>query len=132
MERVRRQDGVEPTPEEALAWATRNGYRALGIPDGGWLGPGNLADLIVVDLRRAHLTPALRVVSCFVHQGQAGDVEAVMVGRPVAHARRPRADARRARAARRGRPGRRGARGARLFEERPDLPPSPGLDLRPS
>jgi hypothetical protein len=40
MERVRRQDGVEPTPEEALAWATRNGYRALGVPDGGWLGPG--------------------------------------------------------------------------------------------
>ena len=33
MERVRRQDGVEPTPEAALAWATRNGYRALGVPD---------------------------------------------------------------------------------------------------
>jgi 5-methylthioadenosine/S-adenosylhomocysteine deaminase len=33
----------------------------------------------MIDLRRAHLVPLLRVVSCFVHQGQARDVEAVMV-----------------------------------------------------
>src|SRR5256886_13610770 len=76
MERVRRQDGRRPTPEEALTWATRNGYRALGVPDGGWLAPGNRADLIMVDLRAPHFTPALRVVSCFVHQGMASDVEA--------------------------------------------------------
>jgi 5-methylthioadenosine/S-adenosylhomocysteine deaminase len=79
MERVRRQDGRHPTPEQALLWATRHGYRALGIGDGGWLAAGNKADLIVVDLRRAHLVPLLRVVSCFVHQGQARDVEGVMV-----------------------------------------------------
>jgi 5-methylthioadenosine/S-adenosylhomocysteine deaminase len=79
MERVRRADGRHPTPEAALRWATRNGYRALGMPDGGWLAPGNRADLIVVDFRRPHLTPGLRPVSCFVHQGQAADVEAVMV-----------------------------------------------------
>ena len=37
MERIRREDGRSPTPEQALRWATRNGYRALGVPDGGWL-----------------------------------------------------------------------------------------------
>src|SRR5256712_7278356 len=79
MERVRRADGRQPTPEQALTWATRNGYRALGVPDGGWLSPVNRADFILVDFRRPHLTPALRVVSCFVHQGLASDVEAVMV-----------------------------------------------------
>jgi 5-methylthioadenosine/S-adenosylhomocysteine deaminase len=79
MERVRRQDGRQPTPEEVFVWATRHGYRALGIADGGWLGPGNKADLIIIDVHRAHLVPLLRVVSCFVHQGQARDVEAVMV-----------------------------------------------------
>jgi 5-methylthioadenosine/S-adenosylhomocysteine deaminase len=79
MERVRRQDGRQPTPEQVLTWATRHGYRALGIADGGWLAPGNKADLIMIDVRRAHLVPLLRVVSCFVHQGQARDVEAVMV-----------------------------------------------------
>ena len=126
MERVRRHDGRQPTPEHALGWATRNGYRALGVADGGWLAPGNRADLIVVDFRRAHLTPALRVISTFVHQGQAADVEAVMVdgrwlmrnGRVltldeptlVAEADRIARDAWR-----------------RLFEERPTLARPPGM-----
>ena len=79
MERVRRQDGRQPTPEQVFTWATRQGYGAIGMSDGGWLAPGNKADLILVDLRRAHLVPLLRVVSCFVHQGQARDIEAVMV-----------------------------------------------------
>ena len=126
MERVRRHDGRRPTPEQALRWATRNGYRALGVADGGWLAPGNRADLIVVDLRRPHLTPALRVVSTFVHQGQAGDVEAVMVdGRWLMRERRVLAldepaivdqAASIARAAWR-----------RLFDARPELPRPPGM-----
>jgi 5-methylthioadenosine/S-adenosylhomocysteine deaminase len=128
MERVRREDGQRPTPEEALGWATRRGYHALGVNDGGWLAPGNRADLVLVDLRRAHLTPALRVVSCFVHQGQAGDVEGVMVdGRWLMRDGRVltvdeatlvrEADAIARRAWR------------RLFRERPDLAPPPGFDL---
>lgn len=79
MERVRRSDGRLPSPEEAFQWATSNGYRAMGIPDGGSLRVGNKADLIVVDTRRAHLVPTIRVVSTFVHQGQGRDVESVMV-----------------------------------------------------
>ena len=79
MERVRRSDGRLPSPEEAFQWATSNGYRALGIPDGGSLREGNKADLIIIDTRRAHLVPTIRVVSTFVHQGQGRDVESVMV-----------------------------------------------------
>jgi 5-methylthioadenosine/S-adenosylhomocysteine deaminase len=128
MERVRRNDGRRPTPEQALRWATTNGYRAMGIADGGSLEPGKKADLIMIDLERAHLVPRLRVASTFVHQGQARDVEAVMVdGRwlmrdgkvltvneevTVADAQ---AIAERA--------------WSRLFESRPDLTPPPGFDL---
>jgi 5-methylthioadenosine/S-adenosylhomocysteine deaminase len=79
MERVRREDGRHPTPERALRWATRNGYRAFGMPDGGWLAAGNKADLIMIDIERAHLVPMLRAVSNFVHNGQARDVQSVMV-----------------------------------------------------
>jgi 5-methylthioadenosine/S-adenosylhomocysteine deaminase len=128
MERVRRQDGRQPTPEDALVWATRNGYRALGVPDGGWLAPGNRADLIVIDLRKPHLTPALRVVSCFVHQGLASDVEAVMVdGRWLMRDGRvltldePAIVAEADRIAR--------AAWRRLFERRPELPRPPGFDF---
>jgi 5-methylthioadenosine/S-adenosylhomocysteine deaminase len=53
-----------------------NGRIAVGLA--AW-APGNKADLIIIDLRRPHLVPLLRVVSCFVHQGQAHDVEALMV-----------------------------------------------------
>src|SRR5216117_4053644 len=130
MERVRRRDGRQPTPEQALTWATRNGYRALGVPDGGWLAPGNRADLILVDLRKPHLTPALRVVSCFVHQGLPSDVEAVMVdGRWIMRNGRvltldePAIVAEAERVAR--------SAWARLFAERPDLKAPPGLDLSP-
>src|SRR6266850_4967624 len=128
MERVRRQDGRQPTPEDALVWATRNGYRALGIPDGGWLAPGNRADLILIDLRKPHLTPALRVVSCFVHQGQAADVESVMVdGRWIMRDRRVRTMDEGAIVAEADRIARTAWRD--LFARRPDLQRPPGFDF---
>jgi len=128
MERVRRQDGRRPTPEDVLTWATRNGYAALGIADGGWLAPGNRADLIVVDLRRPHLTPALRVVSDFVHNGQAGDVESVMVdGRWIMRDHRVLTLDETALVAEAERVAR--AAWSRLFAARPDLPRPPGLEL---
>ena len=52
---------------------------AFGMPDGGWLAAGNKADLIMIDTQRAHLVPMLRAVSNFVHNGQARDVQSVMV-----------------------------------------------------
>ena len=78
MERVRTADGRNPRPEEALRWATKNGYRALGLA-GGSIEAGNPADLIMVELRQAHLVPLMRVVSSFVHQGRASDIVAAMV-----------------------------------------------------
>jgi 5-methylthioadenosine/S-adenosylhomocysteine deaminase len=129
MERVRRQDGRRPAPEDVLTWATRNGYEALGVTDGGWLAPGNRADLIVVDLRRPHLTPALRVVSDIVHNGQGGDVESVMVdGRWIMRDHRvltldePAIVAEAEQIAR--------SAWSRLFAARPELPRPPGFDLR--
>jgi 5-methylthioadenosine/S-adenosylhomocysteine deaminase len=129
MERVRRRDGRQPTPERVLGWATRQGYRALDVPDGGWLAPGNRADLFVVDLQVPHLTPALRVVSDFVHNGQASDVHSVMVdGRWIMRDRRvltldePAVVAEAARVA--------PAAWARLFAARPEVPRPPGFDPR--
>src|SRR5262249_60786860 len=60
MERVRRQDGRRPTPEQAHRWATVNGYQAMGITDGGALVPGNKTDLIGIDVSGAPLAPGFR------------------------------------------------------------------------
>ena len=126
MERIRRADGRSPTPEQALRWATRNGYAAMGMPDGGWLAPGNKADLVMIRTDRPHLVPRLRLAATFVHQGQAADIDSVMVdgawvmrdGR-VLTMDEPRIVAEADRIARRA--------WARLFAERPDLAVPPGF-----
>jgi 5-methylthioadenosine/S-adenosylhomocysteine deaminase len=126
MERVRRADGRQPTPEQALRWATANGYRAMGIQNGGSLAPGNKADLIMVDLRRAHYVPVMRVVSDFVHQGQGRDVESVMVdGRWLMRDGVVLTMDEQHLVAEAERIGRRGWK--RLFDSRPDLTPPPGF-----
>ena len=45
----------------------------------GSLEVGKKADLIVLDARRPHLVPTLRIVSGWIRNGHAGDVESVMV-----------------------------------------------------
>jgi 5-methylthioadenosine/S-adenosylhomocysteine deaminase len=128
MERVRRQDGRSPTPEAVLRWATANGYRAAGVPDGGALVPGNRADLILVDLRRPHLVPLMRPVSSFVHQGQAGDISAVMVdGRWLMRDHKVLTIDEEATVAQAERVAQ--AAWQRLFAARPDLAPPAGLLL---
>ena len=79
LERVRRNDGNNPQPETALKWATADGYKAQGVFDGGVLKAGNRADLIVIDTARPHLIPFIRIIPAFIHNGQASDVESVMV-----------------------------------------------------
>jgi 5-methylthioadenosine/S-adenosylhomocysteine deaminase len=63
-----------------LECGTRTRAAALGLgTDVGSLEVAKKADLIVLDARRPHLVPALRIVSGWIHNGQAGDVESVMV-----------------------------------------------------
>src|SRR5262249_28254861 len=82
-ERISRNDanpGVRPQPEDMLEDATLGGARAVG--QGAPLGSlevGRKADLLVVDTLRAHLVPAGRIVSAWIHNGQPSDIESVMV-----------------------------------------------------
>jgi cytosine/adenosine deaminase-related metal-dependent hydrolase len=82
-ERIRRDDpfpGVRPQPEDVLEDATLGGAHALGQRTlVGSLEVGKKADLLVVDTRRAHLVPAGRFVSAWIHNGQPADIESVMV-----------------------------------------------------
>jgi 5-methylthioadenosine/S-adenosylhomocysteine deaminase len=82
-ERIRRDDakpGLRPQPEDVLEDATLGGARA--VRQGRLLGSlevGKKADLIVLDTQRAHLVPAGRIVSAWIHNGQPSDIESVMV-----------------------------------------------------
>jgi 5-methylthioadenosine/S-adenosylhomocysteine deaminase len=82
-ERIRRNDpvpGLQPQPEDILADATLGGSRAVHQETlVGSLEVGKKADLLVVDTLRAHLVPAGRIVSAWIHNGQGSDIESVMV-----------------------------------------------------
>src|SRR5882672_3266678 len=82
-ERIRRDDafpGVRPQPEDMLEDATLGGARAVQQrTQVGSLEVGKKADLLVVDTQRAHLVPAGRIVSAWIHNGQPSDIESVMV-----------------------------------------------------
>ena len=80
LERVRRNDQMDPQPEEVLEWASRGGAQILGLgQETGSLEVGKKADLFMINMMRPHLVPTLRIVSGFVHNGQASDVQSVMV-----------------------------------------------------
>jgi 5-methylthioadenosine/S-adenosylhomocysteine deaminase len=82
-ERISRKDpipGTRPQPEDVLEDATQGGARAVRQDKLlGSLEVGKKADLIVLDTQRAHLVPAGRIVSAWIHNGQPSDIESVMV-----------------------------------------------------
>ncbi len=83
MERVSRDDeipGTRPQPEDMLADNTQGGARAVGQAGViGMLEVGRKADLLVVNTRAAHLVPAGRFLSAWIHNGQPSDIESVMI-----------------------------------------------------
>lgn len=66
-----------------LRAATEVGASALPQPDLGRIAPGCLADLVAVDLGRAHLQPVRDPVKNLVWNATPADVELVMVGGDV-------------------------------------------------
>jgi 5-methylthioadenosine/S-adenosylhomocysteine deaminase len=63
-----------------LADATQGGARAVRQAAAlGVLEVGRKADLLVVDTLRAHIVPAGRILSAWIHNGQPSDIESVMV-----------------------------------------------------
>lgn len=63
-----------------LTMATRWGAEVLGLGDKiGSIEKGKLADIIMVDLKKPHLTPMYDIYSHIVYAAMASDVETVMV-----------------------------------------------------
>ena len=82
LQRVETLDPTVSHAEEALAMATREGARYLGV-DAGVLAPGKLADVVVVDIRGPHTTPRHRTVANLVYSARGSDVEMTIVGGEV-------------------------------------------------
>lgn len=82
MHRLADLDPGASSAAEALRIATVGGAEALQI-DAGRLAPGALADVIVLDTSRAHLTPVHDPRTALVYAARGGDVTMNIVGGKV-------------------------------------------------
>lgn len=67
------RDPLALLPRDVLAMATREGAKALGRQTGR-IAPGYVADLILVDFTRPHLTPCHSVMDNLVYAAHGSDV----------------------------------------------------------
>lgn len=67
------RDPLALLPQDVLAMATREGAKALGRQTGR-IAPGYVADLILVDFTRPHLTPCHSVTDHLVYAAHGSDV----------------------------------------------------------
>ncbi|MCY4372074.1 MAG: amidohydrolase [bacterium] len=82
MHRLADLDPGASSAAEALRVATAGGAGALGL-EAGRLVPGALADVIVLDTSRAHLTPIHDPLSALVYAARGSDVTMNIVGGQV-------------------------------------------------
>jgi len=77
LQKAHRWDQTVLPAAEALALATSEGAKALGI-DAGELAPGKLADIFLINLARPELTPHYNLASDLVYSANGGCVDTVI------------------------------------------------------
>ncbi len=82
-ERIRRTDehpGMLPQPEDIYEDASLGGARATQqTSTNGSLEVGKKADIIVLNTFKSYLVPSGRILSAWMHNGRASDVESMLV-----------------------------------------------------
>ena len=79
LQRVHTQVPTVSNGEEALELATRNGAEYMGV-EAGYLAPGRLADIAVVDLSQPYHAPRHRALASLVYAASPADVQYTIVG----------------------------------------------------
>ncbi|MDR2569085.1 MAG: amidohydrolase [Oscillospiraceae bacterium] len=72
-------DALAVTAEEGFEIATRNGAAAMGRSDIGEIKPGNIADLVIIDLDCPNMQPVNNPMSALAYSTNGSEVETVMV-----------------------------------------------------
>jgi cytosine/adenosine deaminase-related metal-dependent hydrolase len=80
LQKVRTMDPLTMSAGTVLEMATIKGARALGLERQiGSIEIGKKADLILVDIRKPHLTPTFDPVSSIVYAGEGSDVDTTII-----------------------------------------------------
>jgi 5-methylthioadenosine/S-adenosylhomocysteine deaminase len=78
LQKVAGKDPSVISAADMFRMATENGARACRI-DAGTLDPGRLADLVLIDLGKAHLQPVHDIVNSLVYCAKGSDVDTVII-----------------------------------------------------
>jgi 5-methylthioadenosine/S-adenosylhomocysteine deaminase len=85
LHKVEHLDATLLPPSEVLEMGTLGGAKALGRENElGSLEPGKLADIVLVDMRKAHISPVHRYSSALVYNANGNDVDTVIVHGQIA------------------------------------------------
>jgi cytosine/adenosine deaminase-related metal-dependent hydrolase len=80
LQKVRTMDPLTMSAGTVLEMATIRGARAVGLERQiGSIEVGKKADLIVVDMRKSHLTPTVNPISNIVYAGEGSDVDTTII-----------------------------------------------------
>ncbi|MGD0175290.1 MAG: amidohydrolase [Candidatus Bathyarchaeia archaeon] len=80
LQKVRTMDPLTMSAGTVLEMATIKGARAVGLERQiGSIEVGKKADLIVVDMRKPHLTPTFNPISNIVYAGEGSDVDTTII-----------------------------------------------------
>jgi len=72
-------DALAVTADEGFAIATKGGAAAMGRNDLGEIKPGNIADLVILDLNCPNMQPVNNPISALAYSTNGSEVETVMV-----------------------------------------------------
>ena len=79
LQKIHNLDSTVLSAQEVFEMATLGGAKALGMDDEiGSIQEGRKADLVLVDFKKAHLTPYRHPLSHIVYSAQGGDVDTVI------------------------------------------------------
>ena len=73
-------DALAITAREGFSIATKGGAAAMGRSDIGEIKPGNIADLVIIDLNCPNMQPVNDPVSALAYSAYGSEVRTVMVG----------------------------------------------------
>jgi len=72
-------DALAVTAQEGFSIATKGGAAAMGRSDIGEIKPGNIADLVILDLNCPNMQPVNNPISALAYSTNGSEVETVMV-----------------------------------------------------
>ncbi len=85
--KVREQDAAAVGADQVLSMATVGGAKAMNLPRCGTIAPGQLADLIVIDLDQPNMQPLNNIAKNIVYAGSKQNVLLTMVNGQILYER---------------------------------------------